>query len=334
MTNESILASIGNTPLVRLVNLERDFPCKVWAKVEAQNPGHSAKDRIAKYILDKALKEGRLKEGYTVIEATSGNTGYSIAMWCAVNRCRAVLTLSSKTSKEKRDLLKAMGVEIIVCPSGIPAEHPDSYYSKAMELSGKIPNSFYLRQNYNEENIEAHYHSTGKEIWAQTGGDIDYFICALGTGGTFCGTSKYLKEQDDKVRCIGVDAEGSVLSKYIKEGIYSPQEAYSYKIEGLGKTIIPATLKKEYIDDVVKVSDKASALKARLLAKTEGLLMGYSSGAVLQAAYKFRHHFSKQDNIVLLFSDHGSRYLSKIYNDKWMEEQRFFLKEDALASIG
>jgi cystathionine beta-synthase len=318
----SILDCIGNTPLIRLEKMEEDLPCQLWAKVEAFNPGHSAKDRIVNYMLNDAEERGLIKPGDTIVEATSGNTGFSIAMWCAKNGYSCKLTVTTKTSKEKRDMLRAMGADVTVCPS-VSAEDPCSYYEVAKRYAMDTPGAFYLNQNFDTNNAEAHYHTTGPEIWEQTEGKVTHFIGPSGTGGTLCGVAKYLKEKNPAVTIIGVDGQGSVLKKYFDEGIFDESIASSYKVEGLGKTIIPGNFLTEYIDMMIMAGDKDSALMARQLARTEGLMMGYSSGAVMYTVLNNAHLFKPGDLVVAMFPDHGSRYISKIYNDDWMREQGF-----------
>ena len=323
MRYNNILEAIGNTPLIRLNKITQGIRGTVYAKMEAMNPGLSAKDRIAIHMIDKAEKEGRLLPGGTIIEATSGNTGFSIAMISAIRGYRCLLTVTSKISQEKINLLKAMGARVIICPKSVKPDDPRSYYQRAIQLANDTPNSLYLNQNFNSDNVEAHYMSTGPEIWKQTEGKITHLLCSTGTGGTLSGTAKYLKEQNPAIQIVAIDAYGSVLKKYFETGVYDTNEIYPYRIEGTGKNIIPDNVRFEYIDRYVKVTDKNSAFKARRLAKQEGLLVGYSSGAVMQGLFEIRRDIKKDDLAVLIFADHGSRYLGKIFNDEWMEEQGF-----------
>lgn len=323
MHSESILATIGNTPLVHLSRICDDLPAQVFGKVEAFNPGHSAKDRIALYMVEQAEKNGKLKPGDTIIEATSGNTGFSLAMVCAVKGYKCVLTVTSKASQEKLSLLRSMGAEVVVCPADAEPDHPLSYYSRALELAEAIPNSFYLGQNYNLDNSSAHYHSTGPEIWQQTEGKITHYVCCAGTGGTLSGTARFLKEMNPAIQIIGVDAYGSVLKKYWETGEFDANEIYPYKIEGLGKTIIPDNIAFNLIDDFIKVSDRSSAHRVRQLARKEGLMVGYSSGAAMQCVFQLKNRLKPTDVVVVLFPDHGSRYLGKVFNDEWMKQQGF-----------
>lgn len=323
MYNENLLATIGNTPLVKLSKVCKDIPGTILGKVEASNPGQSSKDRIALYMVEQAERRGKLKPGSTIIEATSGNTGFSLAMVCALKGYKCVLTITSKSSLEKISLLRALGADVVVCPADAAAQDPRSYYSRATQLARDIPNSYYLAQNWNPDNANAHYHTTGPEIWKQTEGKITHYVCTVGTGGTISGTARYLKEQNPNIKIIGVDAYGSVLKKYWETGLLDESEIYSWKIEGMGKTIIPDNVDFDLIDDFVKVTDRSSAHRARQLAAKEGLLVGYSSGAALQAVFQLQNQFTPEDVVVVLFPDHGSRYVGKIYNDEWMRQQGF-----------
>lgn len=324
MRFNSVIDTIGSTPLIRLDRIcgER-IPATVYAKVEAFNPGNSAKDRAALYMIEEAERKGRLRPGGTIIEATSGNTGYSIAMVAAIKGYRCMLTLTDKAGPEKRALLTAMGAEIILCPSDAEPEDPESYYSKADHLAATVPNSFYLRQNWNLDNSGAHYHSTGPEIWEDTEGTVTHYVCCAGTGGTLSGTARYLKEKNPAVQIVGVDAYGSVLKKYWETGMFDKNEIYSWKVEGLGKTIIPDNVDFDVIDQFIKIGDRAAALRVRELARKEGILGGYSSGAALEAVFAMRKQLTKDDVVVVLLPDHGSRYLGKVFNDEWMKEQGF-----------
>ncbi len=334
---DSVLETIGNTPLVKLQQLE-GIPATVLAKVEAYNPGLSAKDRIVRYMVAKAEQAGNIRPGCTIIEATSGNTGYSLALHCAIKGYKCVLTLTSKASQEKIQGLKALGAEVIVCPADVAPEDPRSYYSQAKSLRARIPNSYYLNQNFNTDNQEAHYLTTGPEIWMQTSRKITHFVCCAGTGGTISGSGRFLKEQDPDIRVIAVDGHGSVLKKFHETGVYDRSVIKPIRIEGLGKTIIPANMDFACIDQFMRVSDKDAALKVRELAKEEGLFVGYSSGAALQAVYQMRDQLTEDDVVVILLADHGSRYLSKIFNDLWMQEQGFLpgqdVRDDAMAQQG
>jgi cystathionine beta-synthase len=323
MFYENVLATIGNTPLIKLNRICKDIPATILAKVESFNPGHSAKDRIALYMIEQAEREGKLWPGATIVEATSGNTGFSLAMVCALKGYHCVLTVTSKSSQEKIMLLRSLGAQVVVCPADAEAEDPRSYYKRAEELAQEIPGAYYLGQNYNLNNSNAHYHSTGPEIWQQTEGQITHYVCCVGTGGTLSGTARYLKEQNPNVKIIGVDAYGSVLKKYWETGMLDKTEIFPWKVEGLGKTIIPDNVAFDLIDDFVKVTDRSSAHRARHLAKQEGLLVGYSSGSALQAVFQLKKQLRPEDMVVVMMPDHGSRYVGKIYNDEWMRQQGF-----------
>ena len=327
MHSENVLATIGNTPLIKLSNICQDFAGEVYGKVEAYNPGHSAKDRTALFMLEQAEKRGDIKPGATIIEATSGNTGFSLAMICSLKGYKCVLTVSSKASREKIALLRSMGAEVVLCPKDAEPEDPRSYYSRAIQLENEIPDSYYLRQNFNLDNIGAHYHTTGPEIWRQTEGRITHYVCCAGTGGTLSGTARFLKEQNPDIQIIAVDAYGSVLKKFWETHEFDETEIFSYKIEGLGKTIIPDNVDFDVIDDFIKVTDKKSALRARQMAKMEGLLLGYSSGAAMQCVFEIKQRIKPTDVVVVLFPDHGSRYIGKIYNDEWMRQNGFMGKQ-------
>ncbi len=329
MTYNNILETIGRTPLIRLNKITKGLAPTVYAKCEGFNPGQSAKDRIALHMIEDAEDRGLLQPGGTLIEATSGNTGFALAMLAAVKGYKCVLTVTSKVSKEKIDALEAMGAEVVVCPKEAKPEDPRSYYKMAERLAKEIPNAFYVNQNYNTQNMKAHYKTTGPEIWEQTKGKITHLVASAGTGGTLSGTAAYLKEQNPGVRIIAVDAYGSVLKKYHETGIYDEKEIYSYQIEGTGKNIIPANVNFELIDKFVKVTDKESAFRTRELAKLEGIMAGYSSGAAVQALFEIQDEFKEDDLAVLIFPDHGSKYLGKVFNDEWMREQGFIPDYDS-----
>ena len=324
--HSNILDLIGNTPLIQLNRITESFNGNFYAKVEAFNPGHSSKDRIAAYIIDEAERKGILKEDSTIIETTSGNTGFSLAMVSIVKGYKCVLAVSSKSSKDKIDMLRAMGATVYVCPAHVSADDPRSYYQVAKRLHSEIKGSIYINQYFNELNIEAHYKTTGPEIWKQTAGQITHLIACSGTGGTISGTAKYLKQVQPKIRIIGVDAYGSVLKKYHETGEFDSNEIYPYRIEGLGKNLIPDATDFDTIDQFIKVTDEDSAHTAREISRTEGLFVGYTSGAVMQAVRQLhrRGEFDENSQVVVIFPDHGSRYMSKIYSDQWMKDQGFF----------
>ena len=322
----NVLQLIGETPLVKLNNITSSFKGKFYAKLESFNPGHSSKDRIALFIIEEAERKGIIKPGDTIIETTSGNTGFSIAMISIIKGYDCILAVSSKSSFDKIDMLKTMGAKVYVCPANVSADDPRSYYEVAKRLNQEIKGSVYINQYFNDLNIEAHYKTTGPEIWTQTQGKITHLIACSGTGGTISGVSKYLKEKNPKIKILGVDAYGSVLKKFHETKEFDEKEIYPYRIEGLGKNLIPTATNFDLIDKFMKVKDEDSAHTARELAKTEGLFVGYTSGAAVQAVKQFdsNNEFKSDDLVVIIFPDHGSRYLSKIYSDKWMETQGFF----------
>lgn len=324
--SNNILDLVGDTPLIRLNKITKKLDGQFLAKYEAFNPGHSMKDRIAIHIVEQAEKKGILKKGSTVIETTSGNTGFSVALVCIIKGYDCVLAVNSKASKGKINMLKAMGAKVYVCPAHVSADDPRSYYEVAKKLHAETADSVYINQYFNELNSEAHYLSTGPEIWEQTEGKVTHVVVASGTGGTISGIGKYLKEKNPNVKVLGVDAYGSVLKKYHETSELDMKEVYPYRIEGLGKNLIPTATNFDVIDVFEKVTDESAAHKARELAFTEGLFTGYTSGAVLQATFQYaeKNYFDKDSVVVLLFPDHGSRYMEKIYSDEWMREQGFF----------
>lgn len=323
---DNVLQLIGNTPLIHLNSITKEYKGDFFAKVEAFNPGHSTKDRIALYIIEEAEKAGILKPGSTIIETTSGNTGFSIAMVSIIKGYECILAVSSKSSPDKIAMLKTMGAKVYVCPANVSADDPRSYYQVAKRLHEERKGSVYINQYFNELNIDAHYKTTGPEIWKQTEGKITHLVACSGTGGTISGTARYLKEQNPEIRILGIDAFGSVLKKYHETKEFDSEEIYPYRIEGLGKNLIPSATDFDIIDKFVKVTDEESAHKARELAKTEGLFVGYTSGAVMQGIKQLDEEgeFNKDSKVVAIFPDHGSRYMSKVFNDKWMTEQGFF----------
>ena len=333
----SALDLIGNTPLIKLNKMTSEFKGNYHAKVEAFNPGHSSKDRIALYIIEQAEKQGIIKPGDTIIETTSGNTGFSLAMVSVIKGYDCILAVSSKSSADKIDMLKTMGAKVYVCPANVSADDPRSYYEVAKRLHSEIKGSVYINQYFNQLNLDAHYQSTGPEIWNQTEGQITHLVACSGTGGTISGTAKYLKEQNPNIKVIGVDAYGSVLKKYHETREFDKDEIYPYRIEGLGKNLIPTATDFDVIDQFVKVTDEESAHTAREIATTEGLFVGYTSGAAMQAIKQLNEeeYFKPTDKVVVIFPDHGSRYMSKVYSDKWMSDQGFFdsQNEEAAQSI-
>lgn len=322
----SVLDLIGNTPLIKLNKISADLPGNFYAKVEAFNPGHSTKDRIALYIIEEAEKRGILKPGDTIIETTSGNTGFSLAMVSIIKGYDCILAVSSKSSKDKIDMLRSMGAKVYVCPAHVSADDERSYYNVAKRLHEETKGSVYINQYFNDLNVDAHYKSTGPEIWEQTGGQITHFVACSGTGGTISGTARFLKEQNPNIKVLGVDAFGSVLKKYHETKEFDNAEIYPYRIEGLGKNLIPTATDFDIIDKFIKVSDEESAHTTRELAKKEGLFVGYTSGAAFQAVKQYAEEgeFDENSNVVIIFPDHGSRYMSKVFSDDWMNEQGFF----------
>lgn len=323
---DNVLELVGKTPLIKLNKVTEGFKGDFFAKVEAFNPGHSSKDRIALHIIEEAERQGILSPGDTIIETTSGNTGFSIAMVSIIKGYECILAVSSKSSADKIDMLKSMGAKVYVCPANVNADDPRSYYQVAKRLHEEVKGSIYINQYFNKLNIEAHYNSTGPEIWNQTEGKITHLVACSGTGGTISGISKYLKEQNKNIKVIGVDAYGSVLKKYHETREFDDKEIYPYRIEGLGKNLIPTATDFDLIDQFIKVTDEESAHTARQVSRTEGLFVGYTSGAAMQALKQLNEagEFKEGDHVVVIFPDHGSRYMSKIYSDKWMAEQGFF----------
>lgn len=322
----NVLELIGNTPLIKLNKVTAGLSGNFYAKVEAFNPGHSTKDRIALYIIEEAERRGILKPGDTIIETTSGNTGFSLAMVSIIKGYDCILAVSSKSSKDKIDMLRSMGAKVYVCPAHVSADDDRSYYSVAKRLHEETKGSVYINQYFNDLNIDAHYKTTGPEIWEQTNGKITHLVACSGTGGTISGTARFLKEKNPNIKILGVDAFGSVLKKYHETKEFDENEIYPYRIEGLGKNLIPSATDFDSIDSFIKVSDEESAHTAREIAKTEGLFVGYTSGAALQAVKQFAQEgtFDSNSNVVIIFPDHGSRYMSKIFSDDWMNEQGFF----------
>ena len=322
----NVLELIGNTPLIKLSKVAASLSGSFYAKVEAFNPGHSTKDRIALYIIEEAEKKGILKPGDTIIETTSGNTGFSLAMVSIIKGYECILAVSSKSSKDKIDMLRSMGAKVYVCPANVSADDERSYYNVAKRLHEETKGSVYINQYFNELNVDAHYNSTGPEIWDQTGGQITHLVACSGTGGTISGTARFLKEKNPNIRILGVDAFGSVLKKYHETKEFDNDEIYPYRIEGLGKNLIPTATDFDIIDKFIKVSDEDSAHTAREIVKKEGLFVGYTSGAAFQAVKQFAEEgeFDANSKVVIIFPDHGSRYMSKVFSDEWMNEQGFF----------
>ncbi len=320
----NILETIGNTPLIRLNKITKDLPCTVLAKVEYFNPGNSIKDRMALKMLEVAEQEGKIKPGGTIIEGTSGNTGMGLALAASVKGYKCIFTTTDKQSKEKADILKAVGAEVIVCPTNVEPEDPRSYYSVSKRLATEVPNSWYVNQYDNLANRLAHYEQTGPEIWEQTEGRVTHLVVATGTGGTIVGTAKFLKEKNPNIKVWAIDSYGSLLKKYFDTGELDQKEVYPYISEGFGEDFIPQNYDMGVIDEFTKVTDKDGALMARRIAKEEGIFGGYSCGSCLQGMMQLKDQLKKEDVVVCIFHDHGSRYVGKIYNDQWMMERGFF----------
>jgi cystathionine beta-synthase len=324
---ETILETIGNTPLVQIKKIIPGIKATVLIKVETFNPGNSIKDRMALKMLLDAEANGNLKPGGTIIECTSGNTGMGLAIAAAVRGYKCIFTTTDKQSKEKIDLLKALGADVIVCPTNVHPDDPGSYYSVAKRISTEIPNSFWFNQYDNLSNRQAHYESTGPEIWEQTDGKVTHIITGVGTGGTISGTARFLKEQNKDIKVWGIDTYGSVFKKYHETGIFDEQEIYPYITEGIGEDILPKNVDFTLIDHFEKVSDKDGALMARKIAREEGMLLGYSAGSAVAGLWQMRAELKEDDVVVVIIHDHGSRYVGKIYNDDWMRERGFLESE-------
>lgn len=319
----NILETIGNTPLIRLNKITRALPCLVAAKVDYFNPGNSIKDRMAVKMIEVAEKEGKLKPGGTIIECTSGNTGMGLALAACVKGYKCIFTTTDKQSKEKIDILKAVGADVIVCPTNVEPEDPKSYYSVAKKLVSEIPNSFWCNQYDNLANRQAHYETTGPEIWKQTDGKITHLVCTAGTGGTITGTAMFLKQQNPSIQIWAIDAYGSLLTNYFNTGKVDMAEVHPYFSEGFGEDFIPENYDMSVIDLFEQVTDKDGAIMARRLAKEEGIFCGYSAGSCLQGLIQLKDRLKKDDLVVCIFHDHGSRYVAKVYNDQWMIERGF-----------
>ncbi|MEC5144335.1 pyridoxal-phosphate dependent enzyme [Chitinophaga sp. 212800010-3] len=323
MYKENILETIGNTPMVKLHRVTATLPCQVLAKVEFFNPGNSIKDRMAVKMVDVAEQNGWLKPGGTIIEGTSGNTGMGLALTAIVRGYKCIFTTTDKQSKEKVDILKAVGAEVIVCPTNVEPEDPRSYYSVSKRLAKEIPNSFYVNQYDNLANRDAHYEQTGPEIWEQTGGKITHLVVATGTGGTVTGTGKYLKEKNPAIKVWAIDSYGSLLKKYFDTGVLDMNEVYPYITEGIGEDFVPENYDMKVIDKFEKVTDKDAAVMARRITKEEGIFVGYSAGSAIAGLLQLKAALKPSDVVVVIFHDHGSRYVGKIYNDQWMLERGF-----------
>lgn len=323
----NILETIGNTPLVKINKLCKDVPATVLAKVETTNPGNSVKDRMALQMIEDAEADGRLKPGGTVIEGTSGNTGMGLALACIIKGYKLICVLSDKQSKEKMDILRAVGADVHVCPTNVEPEDPRSYYSVSKRLATEIPNSWYVNQYDNPSNTKAHYLSTGPEIWEQTEGKITHFVVGVGTGGTISGVGKYLKEKNPNIKIWGIDTYGSVFKKYHETGVFDENEIYPYITEGIGEDILPENVNFSIIDKFEKVTDKDAAIWQRRLAKEEGIFVGNSAGSAIKGILQLKDELKPEDIVVVLFHDHGSRYVGKMFNDDWMRDRGFLDEE-------
>jgi cystathionine beta-synthase len=319
----NILETIGNTPLVRLNVLTKEVKATVLAKIETTNPGNSVKDRMAVKMIEDAEADGRLKPGGTIIEGTSGNTGMGLALAAIIKGYKLICVLNDKQSKEKMDILRAVGAEVVVCPTAVEPTDPRSYYSVSKRLATEIPNSWYVNQYDNLSNRQAHYEQTGPEIWEQTEGKITHFVVGVGTGGTISGTGKYLKEKNPNIKVWGIDTYGSVFKKYHETGIFDENEIYPYITEGIGEDILPANVDFSIIDKFEKVTDKDAAVYTRRLAREEGIFVGNSAGSAIKGVLQLKDELKEDDVVVVLFHDHGSRYVGKIFNDDWMRERGF-----------
>ncbi len=319
----NILETIGNTPMIRLNRIVKDFPCTVLAKVDYFNPGNSIKDRMALKMVEVAEQEGKLKPGGTIIEGTSGNTGMGLALAAAIKGYKCIFVTTDKQSKEKADILKAVGAEVIVCPTNLHPDDPMSYYSVAARLAREIPNSYHMNQYDNLANRQAHYETTGPEIWKQTDGKITHLVCTAGTGGTITGVAQYLKEQNPNIQVWAIDVYGSLLTKYFRTGEIDMNEVHPYFSEGFGEDFVPKNYDMSLIDHFEQVTDKDGAIMARKLAKKEGLFCGYSAGSCFQGLLQLKNKLKEDDVVVCIFHDHGSRYVGKVYNDQWMIERGF-----------
>jgi cystathionine beta-synthase len=325
MWYKNVLETIGNTPLVQLNAITKELPCTVLAKIETTNPGNSIKDRMALKMIEDAEKDGRLKPGYTIIEGTSGNTGMGLAIAAVIKGYRCIFTTTDKQSREKVDALKAFGAEVIVCPTDVDPEDPRSYYSVSSRLEKEIPNSWKPNQYDNLSNTAAHYEQTGPEIWEQTEGKVTHLVVGVGTGGTICGTGKFLKEKNPNIKVLGIDTYGSVFKKYKETGIFDKDEIYPYITEGIGEDFLPQNVDFSVIDHFEKVTDKDAAVMTRKIPREEGIFVGNSAGAAMAGIMQMKHLFSKDDVVVVIFHDHGTRYLGKMFNEDWMRDRGFLV---------
>jgi cystathionine beta-synthase len=328
---DNILEAIGYTPLVKINNITKDMPFTVLAKVETFNPGNSIKDRMAIKMIEDAEKDGRLKPGGTIIEGTSGNTGMGLAIAAVIKGYKCIFTSTDKQSKEKFDALRAFGADVIVCPTNVEPEDARSYYSVSSRLINEVPNSWKPNQYDNPSNAQAHYETTGPELWEQTDGKIDHLVVGVGTGGTICGTAKYLKEKNSNIKVWGIDTYGSVFKKYKETGVFDKNEIYPYITEGIGEDFLPQNVNFDLIDAFEKVTDKDAALMTREIARKEGIFVGNSAGSAMAGLLQLKDKFKPGDVVVVIFHDHGTRYLGKMFNDEWMREKGFFDKKGLTA---
>jgi len=318
---ENILGTIGNTPMVKLNTIVKDIPALVLAKVETFNPGNSIKDRMALKMIEDAEKDGRLKPGGTIIEGTSGNTGMGLAIAAIMKGYKCIFTSTDKQSKEKFDALRALGAEVIVCPTDVDPEDPRSYYSVSSRLEKETPNSWKPNQYDNPSNAQAHYESTGPEIWDQTDGKITHLVVGVGTGGTISGTARFLKEKNPNIQVLGIDTYGSIFKQYKETGSYSKEEIYTYVTEGIGEDFLPENVDFNLINHFEKVTDKDAAIYTRKIAKEEGIFAGNSAGSAMAGIIQMKDRFKEGDVVVVIFHDHGTRYLGKMFNDEWMKSK-------------
>ncbi|MCB0757487.1 MAG: pyridoxal-phosphate dependent enzyme [Flavobacteriales bacterium] len=329
--HENILSTVGNTPMVKLNRIVADLPCTVLAKVETFNPGNSIKDRMALKMIADAEKSGALKPGGTIIEGTSGNTGMGLAMAAIIKGYKCIFTTTDKQSKEKVDALRAFGAEVIVCPTNVDPEDPRSYYSVSSRLVNETPNSWKANQYDNLSNRQAHYESTGPEIWDQTDGTVTHLVVGVGTGGTITGTGLYLKEKNPKIQIWGIDSYGSVFKKYKETGVFDQNEIYPYITEGIGEDFLPKNVDFDVIDLFEKVTDRDAAIYTRKIVREEGIFVGNSAGAAMAGLIQLKDQLKPSDVVVVIFHDHGTRYLGKMFNDDWMRERGFLVEEKPTA---
>jgi len=329
--HDNILSTIGNTPMVRINRLTKDVAATVLAKVETFNPGNSIKDRMALKMVEDAERDGRLKPGGTIIEGTSGNTGMGLAIAAIIKGYKCIFTTTDKQSREKVDILRAFGAEVIVCPTNVDPEDPRSYYSVSSRLVAETPNSWKANQYDNPSNSQAHYETTGPEIWEQTGGKIDHLVVGVGTGGTICGTAKYLKEKNPELKVWGIDTYGSVFKKLKETGIFDKNEIYPYITEGIGEDFVPQNVNMDLIDHFEKVTDRDAAIMTRRIVKEEGIFVGNSAGSAMAGLLQLKDNVKKGEVVVVIFHDHGTRYVGKMFNDDWMRERGFLVEEKPTA---